>query len=172
MTNRDTTVSVQAPSKKRAWIIAIIAVVLAIAALAGTKVWQIKTMIAAGKTQKMPPESVTTAKVDKTSWLATREAVGTLVAVRAVTVSTEVPGQVKQLNFDSGADVRRGDVLVKLDTSTEDAQLASAEADLKLARINARRAETLRKTSANTPSELDAAESRLAQTEAQVALLK
>src|ERR1700748_2314517 len=107
----------------RYWIVGILAVLLGIAVLAGTKAWQIKSMIDAGKAAKLPAESVTTAKVDKTTWRASREAVGTLVAVRAVTVSSEVTGQVKQLNFDSGAEVHRGDILVKLDTSTEEAQL-------------------------------------------------
>jgi membrane fusion protein (multidrug efflux system) len=169
----DTTAPIAvSPNKKRVWIIAILAIVLVIAALAGIKVSQIRAMISAGKAMKPPPESVTTAKVEKTAWLASREAVGTLVAVRAVNVSTEVTGQVKQINFDSGALVHKGDVMVKLDTSTEDAQLASAEADLKLADVNARRARALRKTSANTPSDLDAALSRLAETQAQVQLLR
>jgi membrane fusion protein (multidrug efflux system) len=166
------TVAVRTPGRKKIWIIAVIAVVLIIAALAGIKVSQISKMIAAGKNFALPPESVTTAKVEKVSWLASRAAVGTLVAVRAVTVASEVVGQVKQINFDSGAEVHRGDVLVKLDTSTEEAQLAAAQADLQLAQSNARRAKVLRKTAANTPSDLDAAESRLAGTEAQVMLLK
>jgi membrane fusion protein (multidrug efflux system) len=166
------TIAVRAPSKRRIWIIAILAVIVAVLALAGTKALQFKSMMAAGKSFKIPPESVTTAKVEKTAWVASREAVGTLVAVRAVTVSSEVPGQVKQINFDSGATVHKGDVLVKLDDSTERAQLASAEADLQLARVNERRARSLRKTNANTPSDLDAAVSRLAETVAQVDLLK
>ena len=166
------TVAVKKPAKAKTWIIAIAGVVLVIAILAGIKVTQIRKMMASGKTFKLPPESVTTTKVEKTSWLASREAVGTLVAVRAVTVASELAGQVKQINFDSGADVHKGDLLLKLDTSVEEAQLASAEADLKLAEVNAKRAQVLRKTSANTPSELDTAESRVAETLAQAAQLK
>jgi membrane fusion protein (multidrug efflux system) len=166
------TVAVRPESKKRLWIIAILGVVLAIVVLGGIKVQQVRTMIAAGKSFALPPESVTTAKVEKTSWLASRAAVGTLVAVRAVNVASEVAGQVKQINFDSGNEVHRGDLLVKLDTSVEEAQLAAAQADLQLAQVNARRAKVLRKTSANTPSELETAESRLAETEAQAAQLR
>jgi membrane fusion protein (multidrug efflux system) len=166
------TVAAAKPRKAKVWIIAAVGVLAILLVLAGIKFSQIRKMMAAGKDFKPPPESVTTTKVDKQSWLASREAVGTLVAVRAVTVASEVPGQVKQINFDSGAEVRKGDVLVKLDTSTDEAQLASAQADLELAQTNARRAKVLRKTAANTPSELDAAESRLASTQAQVALLR
>jgi membrane fusion protein, multidrug efflux system len=166
------TVAVEKPKRAKVWIIAIVAVLAVIAFLAGTKGAQIGALIGSQKTFKIPPESVTTTKVDKTSWLASREAVGTLVAVRAVTVASEVAGQVKQINFDSGADVKKGDLLVKLDTSVEEAQLASAEADLKLAEVTNKRQQTLRRTGANTPSDVDTAESRVASTLASAAQLR
>jgi membrane fusion protein (multidrug efflux system) len=166
------TVAVEKPKKLRVWIIAVIAVLAVIAFLGGTKFGQISKLIGSQKTFKIPPESVTTTKVEKTSWLASREAVGTLVAVRAVTVASEIGGQVKQINFDSGQEVKKGDLLVKLDTSVEEAQLASAEADLKLAETTAKRQQALRKTGANTPSDIDTAESRVASTTAQAAQLR
>ena len=66
------TVAVKKPAKAKTWIIAIAGVVLIIAVLAGIKVTQIRKMMASGKTFKLPPESVTTTKVEKTSWLASR----------------------------------------------------------------------------------------------------
>jgi membrane fusion protein (multidrug efflux system) len=166
------TVAVEKPKRAKVWIIAIIAVLAVIAFLGGTKFGQISKLIGSQKTFKLPPESVTTAKVEKTSWLASREAVGTLVAVRAVTVASEISGQVKQINFDSGQEVKKGDLLVKLDTSVEEAQLAAAEADFKLAETTAKRQQALRKTGANTPSDIDTAESRVASTTAQAAQLR
>jgi membrane fusion protein (multidrug efflux system) len=115
------TVAAQKPKRAKVWIIAILAVLAVIAFLGGTKGGQIAALIGSQKTFKIPAESVTTTKVDKTSWLASREAVGTLVAVRAVNVASEIAGQVKQINFDSGNDVKKGDLLVKLDTSVEEA---------------------------------------------------
>jgi membrane fusion protein (multidrug efflux system) len=166
------TVAAGKPKRAKVWIIAVIAVLAVIAFLGGTKFGQISKLIGSQKTFKLPPESVTTAKVEKTSWLASREAVGTLVAVRAVTVASEISGQVKQINFDSGQEVKKGDLLVKLDTSVEEAQLAAAEADYKLAETTAKRQQALRKTGANTPSDIDTAESRVASTTAQAAQLR
>jgi membrane fusion protein (multidrug efflux system) len=68
--------------------------------------------------------------------------------------------------------VKQGDLLVKLDTSTEEAQLAAALAEASLARLNLERAERLRRGEANAPADLDAARSRSKQADATVALLR
>ena len=159
-------------NRRRIWVIAIVGIVATIAILAGIKASQIGTMIKAGKSFAPPPEAVTSAKVEAVRWQASRSAVGSLVAVRAVTVASELPGQVRELLFDSGALVHRGDVLVKLDTSIEEAQLAAAEADATLAKTSARRARVLREGNSNTPAELEAAESRAAQSAANAAVLR
>ena len=158
--------------KKRVWFLAVGGVVAIIVVLAGIKAMQIGAMIKAGKSFAIPPETVTSAKVDAVKWVASREAVGTLVAVRAVTVASEVPGTVRELGFESGAFVRRGDVMVRMDTSTEEAQLASAEAEAALAKSNLGRTRTLRGQNAATPADLDAAEARFNQSSANVAVLR
>jgi membrane fusion protein (multidrug efflux system) len=79
---------------------------------------------------------------------------------------------VREIHFDSGAVVHRGDVLVKLDTSTEEAQLASARADAELAKVALLRARTLRKNNANAEADLDAADARAKQADAAVATLQ
>jgi membrane fusion protein (multidrug efflux system) len=63
-------------------------------------------------------------------------------------------------------------VLVKLDTSTEEAQLAAARADAELARANLERQRSLRQSRTNTPADLDAAEARAKQTTANVGTLE
>ena len=111
-------------SKRRMWIIAIAALLGVVVILAGIKAGQIRKMINAGKSFAIPPESVTSAKVEGVEWQASRSAVGTLIAVRAVTLASEVPGLVREIGFDSGTFVRKGDMLVKLDSSIEEGQLA------------------------------------------------
>ena len=159
-------------SKRRGWIIAIAALLGVVVILAGIKAGQIGTMIKAGKSFAIPPESVTSAKVEPTEWQASRAAVGTLVAIRSVTLASEVPGLVREIGFESGAFVRRGEMLVKLDISTEEAQLAAARADAELARANLQRARALRESKTNSPADLDAAEARSKQTAANVATLE
>ena len=157
---------------KRFWVLAIVGLVAVILILAGIKAGQIGTMIKAGKSFAPPPETVTSAKVEPLEWQAGRAAIGTLVAVRGVTLASELPGLVREIGFESGAFVRRGDILVKLDTSTEDAQLAAAKADADLAKATLARARALREARTNTPADLDAADARAKQTLANVGTLQ
>ncbi|HEV7869503.1 MAG TPA: biotin/lipoyl-binding protein, partial [Chthoniobacteraceae bacterium] len=75
-----------------------------------------------------PPSAVTTVVVKAQTWQPVLSAVGSLRAVNGVTVSTDLAGIVSEIPFESGTAVKKGDVLVKLDTAQEDAQLRSAEA--------------------------------------------
>jgi membrane fusion protein, multidrug efflux system len=154
------------------WVGVIVGLILVLGVLAGTKAAQIGSMIKAGKSFVPPPEAVTSAKVEKVEWEATRDAIGTLVAAHGVTLGAELPGTVREIGFDSGAAVRRGAMLVKLDTSAEEAQLASAQAELSLARINLERAQRLHRAESNSQADLDAAEARAKQSEATVATLQ
>jgi len=159
-------------NRRRVWIIAILALLAVIVILAGIKAAQIGTMIKAGKSFAPPPEAVTSAKVEQAEWQASRPAVGTLVAVRGVILSSEVTGLVREIGFDSGAFVKRDDMLVKLDTSVEEAQLAAARADADLARANLARARALRAAGSNAPADLDVAEARARAAAANVATLQ
>lgn len=138
------------------WIIVIVALLLVIGGLVGVKAMQIGAMMDAGKNFQMPPESVTTAQAKEGDWQPTMAAVGSLVAVQAVTISSELAGSVKYVGFESGAAVKKGQVLVRLDTSMEEAQLTAASAAAKLADLNYQRSKKLRESNANTQAELDA----------------
>src|SRR5712671_5749055 len=144
-------------NRRRIWIVAVAALVGVVLVLVGIKVAQIRAMINAGKSFAPPPESVTAAKVQATEWEASRAAVGTLVAVRGVTLASEVTGLVRRIGFDSGAFIRRGEVLVELDASTEQAQLAAARADAELARATLERNRTLRASDYSSAADFDAA---------------
>ncbi|HEX9291918.1 MAG TPA: efflux RND transporter periplasmic adaptor subunit [Anaeromyxobacteraceae bacterium] len=143
-----------------------------IGALVGIKAGQIGSMIKAGKSFVPPPESVTSARVEASEWEGSRAAIASLVAVRGVTVGAELAGTIREIGFESGAWVKKGAVLVKLDTSMEEAQLAAAAADAQLAKSSLERARNLRRSEANSQADLDAAEARAKQTEAQVATLQ
>ena len=159
-------------SKRRVWVIAVIALLAIVVILAGIKAAQIGKMINAGKSFAIPPESVTTARVEAAEWQASRAAVGTAVAIRNVTIASEVAGMVREIGFDSGAFVRKGEVLVKLDSSAEEAQLAAAKAEADLARAQLHRQRSLREANASSPADLDAAEARAKQAAANAAALE
>jgi membrane fusion protein, multidrug efflux system len=70
---------------------------------------------------------------------------------------------VSEIDFESGATVKKGDLLVRLDTSSEEAQLRAAEAQAELAKLNAERSEKLIADKTVSQSELDQAEATLKQ---------
>jgi membrane fusion protein (multidrug efflux system) len=94
--------------------------------------------------------------------------IGTAAAIQGVTVSADLPGTVYKINFESGKAVRAGDVLVELDTRQERAQLAAAESDRDLARINYGREQQLVKEGVVPRTEFDNAFAQQKSTEARV----
>lgn len=138
-----------------------------LALLVGIKASQIMSMIAAGENFQQPPEVVTSYEVRAESWEPTLNAIGSFTAVQGVTVGAELAGKVVGIAFESGATVAVGDLLVQLDTSTEEAQLRAAEASATLARINVERARDLVGKKTISQAELDAAEAQFAQAKAQ-----
>lgn len=159
-------------SRKKLWVGVISGLVVLVAVLVAIKAGQIVKMVKAGESLVPPPEPVSSATVERMEWAATREAIGTLVAEQGVTLGAELPGTVREIAFESGSQVGKGAVLVKLDTSSEQAQLAAATADAALARISLERAQTLRRGEANAQADLDAAQARAKQTNAAVANLE
>ncbi len=99
-------------------------------------------------------------------------AVGTVQAVNGVTVSTDLPGIVEKITFESGRQVKQGDPLVKLDTKQEEAQLNSAEARLQLARSNLDRQKGLLQKRVSAQSDYDTSEAEYKEAEASVAEIK
>jgi len=80
-----------------------------------------------------PPVEVSTFEARAETWSDTAEAVGTLVADNGTQVTTEAGGVVQRIAFESGQRVRKGDLLVQLNTANELAQLNALEAAAELA---------------------------------------
>ena len=104
--------------------------------LAGVKALQIKKLIAAGKAFVPPPETVSTAVAREEKWQGILTAIGSITAVQGVTVTPEIPGTVREIAFESGAVVAKGDLLVRLDTSSEEAQLRASKRRSSWPRLN------------------------------------
>ncbi len=153
-------------TKKFLFAIAIILVVAG--AIATVKALQIKALVASGASFAMPPSTVTSATVKSDQWEVTIPAVGSISAVQGVTVSTELAGTVMKIDFESGAEVKAGQLLVQMDVSSEEAQLASADAQAELMRIELDRAKTLSGTRAISESELDSSDTKYKQSLAEV----
>lgn len=142
--------------KKRIFFAIAILILLA-GALTGIKILQIRRLMQQGAAYTPPPTKVTAATAQKATWETLLNAVGTLEAMQGVTVSAELPGKVIRIAFQSGDAVQRGDLLVRLDTSSEQAQLPGAEAEVTLARLNLQRSDQLLAEHIISPAEHDQA---------------
>ena len=89
-------------------------------------------------------------------------AIGTLLSDEAVTVSSEIPGRLKEIHFQEGQPVEKGAPLFTLDDSVYRAQLDDAEAKLKLAEQTNKRTSTLFSNKYATAQSADEAMSNLA----------
>src|SRR5882724_2950418 len=136
-------------------------------ALGFMKFRQIQTAVQASAYQP-PPEAVTSVVAQPEIWPATTGVIGTMEAVHGVMVSSDLPGTVTKINFDSGKTVHEGDILVELDTREERAQLASLEAQRDLAKVNYGRMVQLVKDGVISRLEYDQATAQQKQTEANV----
>ncbi|MES9812128.1 MAG: efflux RND transporter periplasmic adaptor subunit [Candidatus Thiodiazotropha sp.] len=130
------------------------------------KLKQFETMGAAQ--MEMPPETVTSDQVRSQRWPNTVSATGSMVAVQGVIVTAELGGKIEEIAFESGDRVKQDDLLVRIDVSAERAQLRSAEAAAKLARINLDRSRDLRANKTVSQADLDTAEANFKQATAQV----
>jgi len=108
-----------------------------------------------------PPETVATTTSEEQAWEATIPAVGNVASGKGVAISTDTPGVVTRISFDSGQTVKQGQVLVELDASVERAQLASAVARKDLATQNIGRTRALAGKGVLSPAQIDADESAL-----------
>lgn len=144
------------------------AVGLLLAVLVGFKVMQVKSAAAMGAKMAPPPAAVTTSIARAETWQPVLSAVGSMRAVNGVLVSTDLAGIVSGIAFDSGREIKKGELLVKLDTRQEEAQLHSAEAKRELARLGLQRQRDLIAKRAVAQSDLDAAESEFRQSDSAV----
>jgi len=142
------------------------AVIVFIAIIGGFKFLQIKKAMSQSWTA--PPEAVTTVVARPEPWNTTLDAIGTVAAVQGVTVSADLPGLVGEIDFDSGRAVNKGDVLVRLDTKQERAQLAAAEAAVTWAKVSYDRAKDLAAKGIGAQEAFDKAEADYKQAVARV----
>jgi len=97
----------------------------------------------------------------KQTWQGELSAVGTIAPVKGVALSNDAAGVVSKINFESGALVKQGQLLVELDTSVERAQLASAVVRRDLALVNVNRSRALIKEQVTTQAQVDADEAQV-----------
>ncbi len=123
-------------SMTKRMLVMLAAVAVFLAAIGTVKFRQIQTAVAQASSFQPPSEAVTTLVAEQEQWPASLKVIGSVAPVQGVTISADLPGIVAEVAFESGKTVAAGALLLRLDTRQEQAQLAAAEAQRELARLN------------------------------------
>lgn len=154
-------------------IVTLVALAVILGGIFGWKAWQ---SYQKGQHRGGAPAAAVTAKHARAlDWQPTLNAVASLRAVNGVNVTTQLSGLVTGLHFQSGDQVKKGDLLVQLLDAPERAKLASLRAKIEYAKSDYARARRLIKVKGVSQAELQQAKSKLddlkAQAQAQEATL-
>ena len=141
------------------FIFAVLVVFLVFVALGGTKFLQIKSMIDAGSSFVEPPSAISSFEAREEQWELTLPSIGTLEAARGLDITADLSGRVSKILFQAGQTVKKGELLIEQDTSSEAAQLRSAQSAADLAESTLNRVQELYRRQVASKSELDDAES-------------
>ncbi len=116
------------------------------------------------------PVGVEVARVEAMTLTDDVQAVGSLKSSQGVMLRPEVSGRIARLGFVEGQRVQRGQLLVQLDDTLQQAQLKQAEAQASIARTNLQRSRELLAQNFVSQSAVDQNAASLQVAEAQVAL--
>jgi membrane fusion protein, multidrug efflux system len=162
-------------SMKRHWVGSIVLPVLVLLLGVGLAAWKydaIQDSRAASALQPEPMETVTVALAKAIEHRQTTTSIGTVLALRSITLRNELAGTVREVRLLPGQIVDTGTVLVALDVSVEEAELRAQEAQVALARTVLARRQNLSQEMATTQEEVDRARADLDVARAQIARTK
>ena len=165
------------PRRKRSFPKLLVAAAVAVAVAAGGWFWWRDSRAASADS------AWRTAKVERGDIRVAISATGTLSAISTVTVGSQISGQVTEVLADFNSEVKKGDVLARIDPSTYEAQieagnaqiasarasLAQAQATLRNAELDYRRKADLGAQKLVAQSDIDVARAAYDQARAQVA---
>jgi len=141
---------------RRAWIGSILLLVIVVVTAMGLAASKRASLQeAASASQPEPIESVTAVAATERDYRQTTTSIGTVLALRSITLRNEVPGTVREVKLTPGQVVEAGALLVALDVSVEEAELKALEAQAQLAETILGRTQSLREQGIVPDTELD-----------------
>lgn len=161
--------------KRNNWVGSFLLVALVILTGLGLAAWKYESLQgeqAASANQPEPMESVTVAVARAIDHRQTTTSIGTVLALRSITLKNELAGTVREVRLTPGQIVEAGTLLVALDVSVEEADLRAQEAQVALAKTVLNRRQNLSQELATTQEEVDRARADLDVAQAQIARTK
>ena len=160
---------------RHTWVGSVLLVVFVLLIGMGLAAWKyesIQNQAAASVNQPEPMESVTVAVARVIDHRPSTTSIGTILALRSITLKNELAGTVREVRLTPGQIVEGGTLLVALDVSVEEAELRAQEAQVALAKTILSRRQHLSQELATTQEEVDRARADLDVAQAQIARTK
>ncbi|HET9396336.1 MAG TPA: efflux transporter periplasmic adaptor subunit, partial [Nitrospiraceae bacterium] len=158
--------------RRRHWVGSVVLPVIVLLMGVGLAAWKydaIQAGQAASASQPEPMETVTVALAKEIEHRQTTTSIGTVLALKSITLRNELAGTVREVRLSPGQIVEPGMVLVALDVSVEEAELKAQEAQAALAKTVLDRRQNLNHEMATTQEEVDRARADLDIARAQIA---
>jgi membrane fusion protein (multidrug efflux system) len=158
--------------RRRHWVGSVVLPGIVLLMGVGLAAWKydaIQSSQAASASQPEPMETVTVALAKEIEHRQTTTSIGTVLALKSITLRNELAGTVRDVRLTPGQTVEQGMVLVALDVSVEEAELKAQEAQAALAKTVLARRQNLNQEMATTQEEIDRARADLDVARAQIA---
>jgi RND family efflux transporter MFP subunit len=159
-------------SQFKRWKSTIILIAVTLGAGVALATWKhasLSESAAAASSQPEHMEAIASAVATQREHQRTTTSIGTVVALRSITVRNELAGTVKKANLTPGQIVEAGTILVGLDVSVEQAELQAQEAQRQLAETQLQRMQRMIERKAASEMELDTARAQRDVAVAQIA---
>ena len=152
----------------RWFVIVALLVAVVLGGLYGFNAYRNKMIANFFANNKPPPTQVSA--VTATTAVVPRFAsgIGSLEAVRQVTVTPEVGGRITEIDFASGAGVKQGDKIIQINDAPDLGDLANYQAQARLAQVTLGRAQFLQKRQFGPQTDVDTAQAQLDEANAMI----
>lgn len=152
----------------RWFVIVALLVALVLGGLYGFNAYRTKMIANFFASNKPPPAQVSAVQATSAAVPHFASGIGSLAAVRQVTVSPEVGGRITEIDFESGAHVNGGDKILQINDAPDLGDLANYEAQARLAAVTLQRATSLAAHQFGPQTDVDNAQAQLDQAKAQI----
>ncbi|OXY81604.1 efflux RND transporter periplasmic adaptor subunit [Oceanimonas doudoroffii] len=143
-------------------------VILIFGSVIGFNLFKQKMMAQYFANQPVPSFPVTVTEITPVDWTPRIAAIGFIEPIQGINVSNESAGIVRAIHFESGQQVKAGEVLVELDADVEKANLRSSEGRLPAVRANLTRMRQLFQRGSVSQGQLDDAEASYRELQGQI----
>lgn len=154
------------------FIIAVILLAIVVGGVVGFNMFRDNAIDQFFANRPVAPTTVSTVDVAASKWTPGIQAIGTVGASRGVDLSVETSGIVQELKFDANDRVEKGDLLVQLDDTQQQADLAAQRAQAALDAQSLERALELQRRGVGSETTVEQAQAAASASAAQVQKLE